>query len=429
MFARRFLTFATLLSLATGLFVSPAFAATGELSLYESNINFSSNFFLEGRSTRIWASPKNESNQDLLGSVNFKTNREGQIGSSQPISALAGNTDDVFVDFTPSGYGEYVLTITVIPWEPAGDSAANNTVTKTIFVEQNTDYDALPNNTDPDDDNDGIPDEEDEFPLTAEEWEDTDGDGTGNNADTDDDNDGILDEDDDFPLDPLFSADQDGDGIPDEDDDDVDGDGLNTQEEKVAGTNPKLEDTDEDGAIDGQDPFPTDGKEWSDLDGDGIGDNSDDDADGDGLLNKDDASPYDPAPQAKTKASYLTDLNKEVVFDASDSLDNKGIIKYLWTFGEETFDGPSISKSFDATGLQAATLTVFDESGQSDTIDIKVRILDLQFLFWAGLFALLLILLAFALIYRYNRRALKQVSKSEPQKETKKKPSKKKKKS
>ena len=42
------------------------------------------------------------------------------------------------------------------------------------------------------------------------------------------------------------------------------------------------------------DLFPDDSKEWSDLDGDGIGDNSDPDIDGDGVVNESDAYPEDP---------------------------------------------------------------------------------------------------------------------------------------
>ena len=53
---------------------------------------------------------------------------------------------------------------------------------------------------DADDDNDGVADSEDAFPLVSTETLDTDGDGIGNNTDTDDDGDGISDADDLFPL-------------------------------------------------------------------------------------------------------------------------------------------------------------------------------------------------------------------------------------
>ena len=71
-------------------------------------------------------------------------------------------------------------------------------------------------NSDLDDDGDGIDDVDDAFPLDASEFQDTDSDGIGNNADTDDDGDGVPDDEDAFPLDPELSqsgaADDDGDG-------------------------------------------------------------------------------------------------------------------------------------------------------------------------------------------------------------------------
>ena len=66
---------------------------------------------------------------------------------------------------------------------------------------------------DDDDDNDGVLDGDDTFPLDATETVDTDGDGTGNNADNDDDNDGLNDDADAFPLDATEQVDSDGDGV------------------------------------------------------------------------------------------------------------------------------------------------------------------------------------------------------------------------
>ena len=56
-----------------------------------------------------------------------------------------------------------------------------------------TDNDGLPDAIDPDDDNDGVRDENDAFPLDPSETSDYDGDGSGDNTDTDDDNDGYDD--------------------------------------------------------------------------------------------------------------------------------------------------------------------------------------------------------------------------------------------
>ena len=52
-------------------------------------------------------------------------------------------------------------------------------------------------------------------------------------------------------------------------------------------------DCDDDGTTDDTDAFPIDATETSDMDGDGIVDNTDDDRDGDGLSNAWDACPDD----------------------------------------------------------------------------------------------------------------------------------------
>ena len=62
------------------------------------------------------------------------------------------------------------------------------------------------NSADADDDGDGVPDDEDTFPLDPGESVDADDDGIGDNADTDDDGDGVDDNDDLFPLDKARST-------------------------------------------------------------------------------------------------------------------------------------------------------------------------------------------------------------------------------
>ena len=153
--------------------------------------------------------------------------------------------------------------------------------------------------SDTDDDNDGITDTEDVYPLVAiSDLTDTDADGApdsceeacvalGMAADSDDDNDGALDLDDAFPLDAKDYLDSDNDGLgdnyeldnglsisnPDFDADgikdgaeiklgtnpkiaDTDDDGIKDGAEIKLGTNPKIADTDDDGVIDGIDRFP-----------------------------------------------------------------------------------------------------------------------------------------------------------------------------
>ena len=133
-----------------------------------------------------------------------------------------------------------------------------------------------------DSDSDGLSDYDEIVIGTNPTIDDTDGDGEGDALDA-------------FPLDPDEFADTDGDGVGNNSDEDDDNDGLTDIEEQVLGTNPLLEDTDADSYSDLEDAFPTDAKEWSDLDGDGIGDNTDVDLDGDGIVNEIDPFPTDPS--------------------------------------------------------------------------------------------------------------------------------------
>jgi hypothetical protein len=103
------------------------------------------------------------------------------------------------------------------------------------------DRDGIPNDQDRDDDNDGVPDAKDAFPLEGEEWADADHDRIGDNLDADIDGDGVAD-------------DLNHNGVPDNEEPDWDGDGVPN-----AGSIP-------------WDAFPRDPKQWRDADGDGIGD-------------------------------------------------------------------------------------------------------------------------------------------------------------
>ena len=128
------------------------------------------------------------------------------------------------------------------------------------------DGDGIPNDSDPDDDNDGWDDTDETScntnPLNSDSTPtDTDGDGICDYLDSDDDGDGVEDGNDCDALDPNESTDNDMDGICDGADDDDDNDGV----------------------LDDDDAFPEDPSEWSDTDGDGKGDNVDDDDDNDGV--------------------------------------------------------------------------------------------------------------------------------------------------
>jgi RHS repeat-associated protein len=165
-----------------------------------------------------------------------------------------------------------------------------------LATPRDSDSDGEPDITDSDDDNDGVLDGDDAFPLDATESVDTDADGIGNNADTDDDNDGVDDANDAFPLDATESVDTDADGI-----------GNNTDT-----------DDDNDGVDDANDAFPLDATETRDSDADGIGNNADTDDDNDGI---DDITDPDDDNDGMTDAFENTHGLDPV--DASDAvLDN-----------------------------------------------------------------------------------------------------------
>ena len=162
----------------------------------------------------------------------------------------SGNSDEVTVN------------VTILPSSLCSSSTTTTTTTTTTP------------SIDTDSDGDGFKDSEDAFPTDPFEWEDTDGDSIGNNSDTDDDNDGISD---DIEIinnsDPLdinsIPIDIDGDGLINPEDLDDDGDGFSDVLEDIVGTSP----------IDNND-FPLD------TDSDGIINFYDDDDDNDGQLDE-----------------------------------------------------------------------------------------------------------------------------------------------
>lgn len=146
--------------------------------------------------------------------------------------------------------------------------------------------------------------------------DDIDGDYICDDEDPDMDGDGVFNDQDKYPEDPNDWSDFDNDGIGDNADTDSDGDGLlNVDEHEGCTLNL---DCDLDGTPDLEDPFPTDPTEDSDVDGDGMGDNADPDADNDGICDGSlatngicesgpDAFPLDPAAYLDTDGDGLTD--------------------------------------------------------------------------------------------------------------------------
>lgn len=388
-------------SLIAGIFLflltQTAFAYSGDLSINEKNIKFSSYNFMEGRGVRIYATVSNLSNKDLLGVVRFFDN-DNQINGDQAISLFVGKTDDVFIDFVPS-YGSHKIAVKIYPWEPEIDDPNNNWVVTEIFAVQDTDWDGIPNETDEDDDGDSVNDTEDAFPLNPKEQYDTDGDGIGDNADKDDDNDGVPDEFDDLPLDPNETIDTDKDGIGNIADTDDDNDGLTDSEEENLKTDPTNPDTDMDGAIDEKDPFPLDEKEWLDTDKDKIGNNKDTDDDNDGIPDEGDEYPLNKGPVVKlTQDDLTTGVMEKLTLDASPSYDEDGkIVSYIWEIDGEIFEGNSINQTFTKLGKHNIKLTIKDNSGEKRTIQLQANIVNTRLYkqIGASLFAIFLALIIF----------------------------------
>jgi len=205
---------------------------------------------------------------------------------------------------------------------------------------------------------------EDKFPDDKTEWYDRDWDDIGDNEDTDDDNDGLLDKDelalgtnpyywdtdgdfrgddwDQMPLDKYSWEDMDGDGIPDwrvEDtngdgnldpniwggpdrvtyvDPDVDGDGISNVNEDNGVTDRYQPDSDFDGYNDGVDAFPVWHEEWLDTDQDGIGNNTDNDDDGDGFSDLDEA--FNKTDPLDSKSKPSTDQDQDFMSDTYESI-------------------------------------------------------------------------------------------------------------
>lgn len=300
------------------------------------------------------------------------------------------------------------------------DSEEINAGTNPWLSELDTDADGIIDGIDTDDDNDGVLDVNDAFPLNALESVDSDGDGVGNNTDLfpndpsqafDSDDDGVGDELDRFPNNALETKDTDGDGIGDNADafpqnpkeqKDSDGDGIGDNADAFINFaaasidadndglpdswNPGcdlicqsasglvldayLDDFDNDGYKDVIDLFPADPNEWQDSDGDGVGDNSDAFINNAAAGVDDDNDGFPDAWAESCIASCRTQSG--LVLDSSlNDFDNDGFTDDQDAFVEDPTewldsDGDGIGNNEDAFDLSAVASLDADNDGLPD---------------------------------------------------------------
>jgi cell surface hyaluronidase len=258
---------------------------------------------------------------------------------------------------------------------------------------RDSDADGIGDNADPDDDNDGTPDAGDAFPFNPSEQKDNDNDGIGDIADLDDDNDGFADLIDAFPFNTDESVDTDGDGIGNNTDEDDDNDGVSDANdalpldsaEQIDSDNDGLgnntdEDDDNDGSPDLSDAFPLNAAEQLDTDNDGIGNNADPDDDNDTVLDVNDAFPLDSAEHIDTDKDGIgnnadPDDDNDTVLDGNDAFplnaaeqldtDNDGI----GNNADPDDDNDTVLDGNDAFPLNAAEQLDIDNDGIGNNAD------------------------------------------------------------
>lgn len=204
---------------------TPVWAATYDLRLSSENVMVDPRNIIAKQTVRIYATVENVGERDAEAVLEFYDGPR-KIGS-KPVSVRAGGRpDEVWMPWTPDSEGDHLLRVRLVSDSDTPDDNPDNGLIE----------------------------------LSVYSDHDTDGDGFGDRVDQDDDNDGVVDGNDQFPLDARRQKDTDGDGIDDKEDGDIDNDGLTNDQERQMGTDPTRRDTDGDGVGDKEDLFPLDPK-------------------------------------------------------------------------------------------------------------------------------------------------------------------------
>jgi len=130
---------------------------------------FSTDDLLVGETIRIYAAIRNNTGDDMTGTVSFYDNEK--LIAESDISALDGRVIESWADWKPA-FGDHELTAELdsIKLHSIGESPIRAKVeislaADTIFIDEDTDNDKIGNQIDEDDDGDTIPDKDDAEPL------------------------------------------------------------------------------------------------------------------------------------------------------------------------------------------------------------------------------------------------------------------------
>lgn len=224
-----------------------ASASIDDVYFVEGSIKFKPENPIEGQNVRLYAVVKNDTQEDVKGTVIFKADGK-QYGDPQPVSLFANSEDGVFIDVSFSEglkkIKAYVTDTNLVEKQESGE--------KELIVDGDKDGDGIGNSVDDDDDNDGLTDGQEGALGTDPFNPDTDGDGVEDGEDL-------------YPKNSSYSKDSDGDGLPDNYEKthnmnpydptdavkDADNDQLTAIQEYELQTNPTRPDTDLDGTPDG----------------------------------------------------------------------------------------------------------------------------------------------------------------------------------
>ncbi len=343
----------------------------------------------------------------------FENAGSGDLHLASAISSVVdqGQTlSDVAIDYDtdvrPSG--SYDIGADEIGSAPATDNDndgvpndADNCPNTANADQADMDGDGIGDVCDADIDEDGILNDSDNCPGKANPGqEDADNDGIGDACDpntlTDSDNDGIEDAADNCPTTAnTDQADMDGDGIGDVCDADVDGDDIENDRDNCPATaNPDQEDADNDGIGDVCDPeilldADQDGIEDSvdncpntananqaDMDGDGIGDVCDADKDGDDVPNSQDNCLTTANPKQE-------DADNDGIGDACDEPGGSIDIIKEQSFldrglGDVVYAGDIISYDITVTNFFEQAVTVLIADSLSSLVDYVAGTLEVD---------------------------------------------------